>query len=71
MLTSCEPRCIARGTANTSTVLAEEARAIAVKEAVESKGTKQKAGAKTTAEAENVSKRTVSFRNDGCRQHAE
>ena len=33
--------------------------------------TNQKAGAKTTAEVENVSRRTVSFRNDGCRQHAE
>ena len=72
----------------------EGARAIAAKEAVESKGreaavetsreggcrereakarqqTKQKVGAKTTAEADNVSRRTDIFRNDGCRQHAD
>ena len=48
---------------------AEEARATAAKEAVESKG--REAAVETTPEAENVSGRTVSFRNDDCRQHAE
>ena len=49
----------------------QAAKEAAEREAKAPQQTKQKAGPKTTAEAENVSRRTVSFRNDGCRQHAE
>ena len=51
--------------------LRQAAKEVAEREATARQLTKHKAGAKTTAEAENVSRRTVSFRNDGCRQHAE
>ena len=51
--------------------LRHAAKEAAEREAKARQQTKHKAGAKTTAEAENVSRRTVSFQNDGCRQHAE
>ena len=48
--------------------LRQAAKEVAERETKARLHTKQKAAIKTTAEAENVSRRTDSFRNDSCRQ---
>ena len=51
--------------------LRQTAKEVAEREGKARQRTKQMAGAKATAEADNVSRRTVSFRNEGRRQYAE